>query len=359
MSYAIASAGTGGHVFPGLAIAEALERAGVGREEIVFFGGDRFEARAVPEAGYDFVQVELRGFKRSLSTSNLKIPVLVHRAARAIAEELRRRMVKVVIGTGGYVTVPAGWAARQASVPFFVQEQNAHAGLANRIMRRWAEDAFTSFPSTEGLPNGVYTGNPLRTEFVEFDRIRLRPLAFKRYGLDPNTPVLGVVGGSLGAGALNNAVQSLVLTWTGPDIQILHLTGTIHGASVSSQPNPFEIPWKVVPFEPSMDLFFAASDLLLARAGGMVAEITATGTPAILVPGDFGSKGHQLATARFVEQAGGAIVVEQDDLKDLAERIVEIIGDSERMTHMATRSKALGRPQAADDIAKRLIAAHD
>jgi len=358
MSYGIATAGTGGHVYPGLAIAEALERAGVGREEILFFGGERFEAGAVPAAGYDFVQVELRGLKRSFSSANLGIPVVVHRAATKIAEELRRRKVKVVVATGGYVTVPAGWAAHQAKVPFFVQEQNAHAGLANRIMSRWAVDAFTSFPTTEGLPNGLYTGNPLRSGFVEFDRIRLRPLALERYGLNPNTPVLGVVGGSLGAAALNEAVQSLVRTWSGPDIQILHLTGTLHGDTVSAQPNPFEIPWKVVPFEPSMDLFFAASDLLLARAGGMVAEITATGTPAILVPGDFGSKGHQLATAQFVEQAGGAIVVNQDDLNDIAERIVELVGDSERIHRMAERSKALGRPHAADDIAARMVAAH-
>ena len=108
-----------------------------------------------------------------------------------------------------------------------------------------------------------------------------------------------------------------------------------------------------------MDYFFAASDLLLARAGGMVAEITATGTPAILVPGEFGSKGHQLATARFVEEAGGAIVVSEDELSDIAERIVEIIGDPRRITEMAERSKELGRPHAADDIAKRLVATHD
>lgn len=359
MSYGIAAAGTGGHVFPGLAIAEALERLGVGREEIVFFGGARFEAEAVPGAGYDFVQVELRGLKRSFSSANLGIPVLVHRAATTIAEVLRQRSVKVMIATGGYVTVPAGWAARRASVPFFVQEQNAHAGLANRLMSRWAVDAFTSFPITEGLPKGVYTGNPLRSEFVEFDRTRLRPLALERYGLNPDTPVLGVVGGSLGAGALNEAVQSLVRGWSGPDIQILHLTGTLHGDTVSAQPNPFEVPWKVVPFEPSMDLFFAASDLLLARAGGMVAEITATGTPAILVPGDFGSKGHQLATARFVEEAGGAIVVSQDEISDIAELIVEMIGDVARLTEMAERSMALGRQHAADDIAERLVAAHD
>lgn len=359
MSYGIASAGTGGHVFPGLAIAEALERTGVGKEEIVFFGGARFEAEAVPDAGYDFVQVELRGLKRSFSSANLGIPMVVRRAATTIAEELRQRSVKVVIATGGYVTVPAGWAAHRASVPFFVQEQNAHAGLANRIMSRWAVDAYTSFPTTEGLPEGVYAGNPLRSGFVAFDRTRLRPLALERYGLNPDTPVLGVVGGSLGAGVLNEAVQTLVRGWSGPDIQILHLTGTLHGDTVSAQPNPLEIPWKVVPFEPSMDYFFAASDLLLARAGGMVAEITATGTPAILVPGEFGSKGHQLATARFVEEAGGAIVVSEDELSDIAERIVEIIGDPRRITEMAERSKELGRPHAADDIAKRLVATHD
>ena len=358
MTYAIAAAGTGGHVFPALAIAEALERSGVARTDIVFFGGDRFESEAVPAAGYDFVRVELRGLKRSFALANLGIPLVVRDASRTIGKELVRRNVGAMVATGGYVTVPAGWAAQRASVPYFVQEQNAHAGLANRLMSRKAVAAFTSFPVTEGLPRGLYCGNPLRTAFVDFDRQALWARALAHYELDPDRPVLGVVGGSLGAGVLNEAVHSLVLRWAGPPIQIIHLTGTLHAEAVSQLTNPQEVPWKVVAFETSMELFFAASDLLLARAGGMVAEITATGTPAILVPGEFGSKGHQLATARFVEAAGGAVVIEQAAIDSVPGEVARIIGNRRLLEEMSSRSRKLGRPGAADDIANRMVSVH-
>ncbi|MDH5422191.1 MAG: UDP-N-acetylglucosamine--N-acetylmuramyl-(pentapeptide) pyrophosphoryl-undecaprenol N-acetylglucosamine transferase [Acidimicrobiia bacterium] len=358
MTYAIAAAGTGGHVFPALAIAEALERTGVERTDIVFFGGDRFESEAVPAAGYDFVRLELRGLKRSFTPSNLGIPGVVLNARRTIGEELVRRQVGALVATGGYVTVPAAWAAQRASVPYFVQEQNAHAGLANRLMSRKAVAAFTSFPVTEGLSRGVYCGNPLRTAFVDFDRQALRAGALVHYGLEPDLPVLGVVGGSLGAGALNAAVHSMVLGWAGPPIQIIHLTGELHVEAVSQLTNPREVPWKVVAFETSMELFFAAADLLLARAGGMVAEITATGTPAILVPGEFGSKGHQLATARFVEAAGGAVVIEQANIDAVPDEVERIIGDPQLLAEMSSRSRGLGRPRAADEIANRMVSVH-
>ena len=334
MTYAIAAAGTGGHVFPGLAIAEALERLGVERDDIVFFGGDRFEVEAVPVAGYDLVSVPLQGLKRSFSSSNLKIPLTVRSAVRAIAAEMRSRNVMAAIGTGGYVTVPAALAARSADTAFFIQEQNAHAGLANRLMARFAQEAFTSFPDTEGLPKGAFVGNPLRSSFVSFNRSQLRETAYDYYGLDPMVPTLGVVGGSLGAGVLNKAVAKLVRNWDGPRLQIVHLAGRIHADEVRAEPNPQGIVWNVVPFETLMERFFAVTDIVLARAGGMVAEITATGTPSILIPGSFGSKGHQAASAEHVERSGAGFVVEEANI-DTASSLVRrlIIDTDERREH--------------------------
>ena len=128
---------------------------------------------------------------------------------------------------------------------------------------------------------------------------------------------------------------------------------------MAERSNPHNIPWKVVAFEPAMELFFAAADLVLARAGGMVAEITATGTPAILVPGEFGSKGHQAASAEFVLRSGGALVVEQDNVAQVATEIANLIGDPTRLTEMSAASSAIGRPHAADVIAERMIQAHE
>ncbi len=195
MSYAIAAAGTGGHVFPALAVAEALVELGVDRTDIVFFGGTRFEATAVPEAGFHLITLDLAGLKRSLTLANLRLPLVVRRAAERVAEELEKHTTAVLLATGGYVTVPAGWGARKAGIPFFVQEQNAVPGLANRVMSRWAETAFSSFPTTPGLVRPDYVGNPVRADLARFDRVESRPAALARYALEADTPIIGVVGG--------------------------------------------------------------------------------------------------------------------------------------------------------------------
>ncbi|MDH3306129.1 MAG: UDP-N-acetylglucosamine--N-acetylmuramyl-(pentapeptide) pyrophosphoryl-undecaprenol N-acetylglucosamine transferase [Acidimicrobiia bacterium] len=363
MTYALAAAGTGGHVYPALAVAEALEDAGVEKSSILFFGGGRFEKAAVPAAGYAFIELDLRGLKRSFSAANLSLPLVVARAARRVQGVVQARGVQVLLATGGYVTVPAGWGSRRAGIPFFVQEQNAHAGLANRIMSRWAEAAFTSFEQTAGIDNAIFLGNPLRREFTTFDRSNQRPAAFDYYGLSAGVPTLGVVGGSLGAGVLNEAVVDLVRSWTGGPLQIVHLAGRGHARDLAtgqagSGANPRGIVWRVVPFEDHMTMFFAAADLILARSGGMVAEITATGSPSILVPGGFGSKGHQDASAGMLSRAGAAVVLPEPDIAGLPGMVQRLLADPQRLAAMGLRAESVGRPASASAIASRLVAAH-
>ena len=148
MTYGIGAAGTGGHVYPALAVAEALVAGGVVRSDITFFGGDRLEKEVFPAEGFPFVEVELRGLRRSLTLRNVTLPWAVLSARRRIEAECSEREVKVALGTGSYVTIPLGWAAMRIGVPFFVQEQNADPGLANTVMSRRAEASFVSFSST-------------------------------------------------------------------------------------------------------------------------------------------------------------------------------------------------------------------
>ncbi|MGA9594717.1 MAG: UDP-N-acetylglucosamine--N-acetylmuramyl-(pentapeptide) pyrophosphoryl-undecaprenol N-acetylglucosamine transferase, partial [Acidimicrobiia bacterium] len=163
MTYAFAAAGTGGHVFPALAVAGALVASGVDSSDIVFFGGDRMEATTVPAAGYDFVAVDLRGLKRSFDPHNLGIPRVVRQATRRIQEEMRAREARACIVFGGYVSVPAALAARRVGASIFVQEQNAKPGLANRFVAGMAKRVFLGFPAAQRqLKRGEVTGNPLR-----------------------------------------------------------------------------------------------------------------------------------------------------------------------------------------------------
>lgn len=362
MSYALAAAGTGGHVYPALAVGEALVDLGVAVADIVFFGGSRFAATVVPDSGFQFEELPLRGLQRRLTVDNLKIPSTVAAARRRARVVIQSRNVKVALAAGGYVTVPVALAARAERIPYFVQEQNAHAGLANRLMAGGAVHAFTSFPTTEGLKNGLPVGNPVRRQLADFSRPHLRGEALQRYGFLPGRVTLGVVGGSLGATVLNESVVHLIAGWSGPDLQIIHLVGSRNASEYERLADTMDIPpsvmWSVVPFETEMEYFFAASDLVLARAGGMVAEITATGTPSVLVPGGFGSKGHQDASARYLEEHQAGVVVSEADQYGIVEAVSLLASDPDRRRRMAEASRKIGRPEAAKVIARAMIEHH-
>jgi UDP-N-acetylglucosamine--N-acetylmuramyl-(pentapeptide) pyrophosphoryl-undecaprenol N-acetylglucosamine transferase len=355
VSFAIAAAGTGGHVFPGLAVGEALVASGVSRREILFIGGDRLESRACPEAGFPFFGVQLAGLQRRVALSNLTIPAVVLRASRAIAATLRDRQVGVILGMGGYVTVPAGLGATRSKTQLFIHEQNAEAGLANRLMASRAVRVFGSFPRTERLPRAEWVGNPVRKNLARFDRVALRLSACERYGLDPHMPVLGVVGGSLGARVLNRAVADLI---SRPQpFQVLHLAGSSHEKEWADKAAA-RGDWRVIGFEPEMHWFYAATDLVVARAGGAVAELTVTATPSVLVPGGFGSGAHQRANAAALVEAGAAVLVPEDRIVELATTIPRLMVDSAQRESMARACVTLARPGAAADLATAMVAAH-
>lgn len=356
MTFLIAAAGTGGHVFPGLAVGEALVDRGVARSEVLFVGGNRMEATVCPAEGFPFLEVDIRGLRRSLSPSNLGLPLVVRRASARIAEAIEERSVKAVLGMGGYVTIPTGLAARRARVPLFVSEQNASAGLASRLASRWAAQTFASFPQTEGLPGAKWVGNPVRRAFWDFDREKLRPSATSRYGLASGAPVVGVFGGSLGSGVINEAIDELVRTWDGPRIQILHIVGERFFEGLASRDEGPAHRRVVLGFESAMEEFYAASDVVVARSGGAVAELTATATPSILIPGRFGSSGHQEGNARFLEESGAAVVLPEPDISRLGSVLSQVL-ESGRLDEMAEAARRIARPHAAHAIADAMLEA--
>jgi UDP-N-acetylglucosamine--N-acetylmuramyl-(pentapeptide) pyrophosphoryl-undecaprenol N-acetylglucosamine transferase len=361
MTYALAAAGTGGHVYPALAVADALVASGVPAGDIVFVGGDRMEARTVPAAGYDFVPVEMRGLRRSLSPANLALPRVVRRARQAITALLEDRHVTVMTVFGGYVAVPAAGAARRANATLFVQEQNAVPGLANRLVARRAAAAFVGFPdAAAALPRAQVTGNPLRAAFAHFDRATLVTEARRRYDLPDGVPVLGVLGGSLGARVLNEVTIHLTDALDADRIAIVHLTGRSHLDAVQARASRSLTAWTVRAFEDEMTWFYAAADLVLSRAGALtISELAATGTPAIVVPYALGTAGHQAANAAALEQAGGVVVMEERDIDRVPAAIEQLIGDPAQLQVMATASRAQGRPDAAEVIASALRSAAD
>jgi UDP-N-acetylglucosamine--N-acetylmuramyl-(pentapeptide) pyrophosphoryl-undecaprenol N-acetylglucosamine transferase len=359
MRYALAAAGTGGHVYPALAVARALTECGVEADDIVFFGGNRLEATVVPQAGYTFVEVEVRGLERSLTPRNVTLPIVVTRAARAIADRVRRTGIGVMAAFGGYVSVPAAWGAKRAGARLVVHEQNAVPGLANRLIAARADTTLVAFEAaTERLQGARVVGNPLRADVERFDRERLRPEALRHYGLDGRRPVLGVLGGSLGARILNETAE-LLTQGEARAVDLVHLTGTIHVEAIT--PRAASDPrWTVLPFEERMDLFYAASDLVLSRAGALtISELAATGTPAVVVPYAAGTAGHQAANAAGLSAAGGCLIVPEAEVAVLPDLLLVLLDDPARLESMGAGARAVGRPDAAIRVARAILGVND
>jgi UDP-N-acetylglucosamine--N-acetylmuramyl-(pentapeptide) pyrophosphoryl-undecaprenol N-acetylglucosamine transferase len=355
----IGTGGTAGHIFPALATAARLrDRLGA---DVLFVGRDRGqEARLVPAAGFSLEPVDALPFVRRVSPAMVKAPLAALRAARQCRTVLRG--ADVVLGMGGYVSVPVSLAARKERLPLVLHEQNAVPGLANRLAARWARAVALSFTEAGSrLPRRVrtvVTGNPVREEIaaVPDRRDALRAEAIVALGLEPARRTVVTFGGSQGALRLNRAVAGACrrLGRRG-DLQVLLIAGPDHEASErAALPAEDELVVRVHPFVLRMELAYAAADLMVTRAGATtIAEVSVCGLPAVLVPYPHATGGHQEANARTLERAGGASVITERDLSPdlLAERIEALVGHTERLDAMARASASFGRPDAADALA--------
>lgn len=361
MTFAFAAAGTGGHVYPALAVADALVAAGVSRSDIIFFGGDRMERTAVPAAGYEFFGVDIKGLQRSLTTDNLKLPAMVRRASRRIEAEMRDRKVRAAAVFGGYVSVPVASAARRVGAAVFLHEQNAVPGLANRMVAVRATGAYVAFPEAQRkLRKARVVGNPLRSPLATFDRASLRPAALARYDLPHDRPVLGVIGGSLGARLLNQVTSRIAGDADPGSLAIIHLTGSAHAEEILPEAQRSPVKWRAIPFEDSMEYFYAAADVVLSRSGALtISELAATGTPGVAVPYAAGTGGHQGANARQLERAGGVVVISEDEIDRVPVELQQLLMDDSRRQAMARDAYAVGISDAAETIARELIEVSD
>ena len=354
MKVGIAAAGSGGHVFPAIAVAEELQRRGVSRDDIVFFGGDRMEATTVPQAGYRFIGVDIHGLRRSLSLDNLKLPGKVMRARASIADEVGRNGLGVMVVFGGYIAGPAALAASKTGIPLIVHEANAVPGLANRMVARKADTVYVAFaPSLDKLKGATVIGSPLRRNFSTFDRDARRAQARERYGVGQDDTVLGVVGGSLGAQFLNEVTTALAAD-PSRDFSIIHLTGDLHIDGISDQASSIE-GWHPIAFEDDMPDLYAAADLVLSRAGALtISELQATATPAVVVPLPAGG-GYQALNAADLASAGGVVIEPQTDVAAVAGRVRTLLSDASALDRMGNALTTVDHKEAAATVADRIL----
>ena len=369
LSLLVAAGGTGGHVFPGLALARTIVQHDP--EATVRFAGTTrgIETRAVPEAGFALDLLPVLPLSRRLAKETLLAPFAAVNGTFAARRLLREHRFDVVCGMGGYITLPVAVAARLEGVPVVLHEQNAVPGIANRLAARVAKRIAVGVDAAAGAfppDRTVVVGNPVRPELAHLNRAALHAEAVAAFDLDPDRRTLFVFGGSQGSRRINQAVVAATASWPDPAaVQILHACGRRDEADVraawsEADPEARDLLVRIVPFVDRMDLAYAAADLALTRAGAItVAELTAAGVPAVMVPLPHATADHQMANARAVAAAGGAEVVTDDALDGpaLAATAAPLLADPDRLAAMAEAMLAKAHPAAAEELAALVVEA--
>lgn len=348
----VAGGGTAGHIEPAMALADAVTRLRPDAR-VVALGTERgLEKTIVPQRGYELAMIPPVPMPRKPTGELFRLPLKVRDAVRTTRELLDRVRADVVVGFGGYVSLPAYLAAR-GRVPIVVHEANVRPGLANKIGARFAVRVAAAGPGT-GLPNAEIIGIPLRQSITTLDRLAMRAQARTHFGLDPNAPTLFVTGGSQGARSLNVAVSGAARDLADARIGVLHVHGRKNTVAVQQIPGAPR--YLTVPYMDRMDLAYAAADVVLCRAGAMtVAEVSAVGLPAVYVPLPHGN-GEQALNAKPIVDAGGALLVPDEELNaaTVAELVIPLLRDPNRLRAMNAALRSTGHRQA-DEVLARIV----
>ena len=358
MKAMISGGGTGGHVYPGIAVAEELKRLRP-TDEIVFVGSRRgLEASVVPQAGFRIRYILTRGFPRgawwrwpfALLANLVAVP-------QAIVVMLAERP-NVVLGTGGYVSGPVSLAAWLLRKPLLLQEQNSVPGLANRWLARLADEVHLSFVEARSYfarkDNLKVSGNPVRGHILSGDRAT----AIAEFGLTAGKPTVFVFGGSRGAHRINEAALDAMRRLKGRvDVQFILQTGRDDFDWATGVVRDEQLPAKVLPFLQRIHMAYAAADLVVCRSGAMtLAEIAVCGTPAILVPYPHAAHNHQVINAANLVDRGAAAMILDRELtgERLAKEIAHLLADRQALSRLSANARTFARPDAAERIARSL-----
>ncbi|MBI5918751.1 MAG: undecaprenyldiphospho-muramoylpentapeptide beta-N-acetylglucosaminyltransferase [Nitrosomonadales bacterium] len=339
----IMAGGTGGHIYPGLAVADALRAEGW---NVTWLGAPgSMEAELVPKHGYPMAWVNFGGLRGKGLVRKLMLPFNLLRALAQSAAAIFRNRPDVVLGMGGYITFPGGLMASLLRCPLVIHEQNSVAGLSNKALAKLATRVLSGFPDV--LSGAHWVGNPVR------ESIAALPDPAQRYTARSGKLNVLVVGGSLGAQAINECLPQALMLLTEEDRpDVLHQTGKRHFARVQAAYQQAGVSAEVRPFLDDMALFYAQADLMICRAGALtVAELAAAGVASVLVPFPFAVDDHQTGNAKFLADHGAAILLPQTELtpQKLADLFKEMT--HERALAMAEAARKLAKPDSAQQVA--------
>lgn len=353
----IAAGGTGGHIYPAIAIADALKKQN-SATKIEFVGTrDRMEWIVVPKAGYKINNIWISGFHRRLTMKNLLFPVKLLVSLMQSRQILRRFRPDIVIACGGFAAGPAGWMASKLHIPLVLQEQNSFPGVTNRLLAKHAHTIFTAFQQAENyFPKDKIRllGNPTRKSLLDVDK----KSGLQAFNFQKEIPTLLVIGGSGGARALNEAMEfNLEKLHNELGLQIIWQCGEKYYDDLKQRIDTSKYP--NLRLEPYLEIAFAyaASDLVVSRSGAIsCAELMMTGKPSILVPSPNVAGDHQTQNAMAMAENGAAIMIRDHELSQrLFEETTKLYRNQEKLNELSLAAKALAMPDAATNIASQII----
>lgn len=363
MKVIMTGGGTGGHIYPAVAIADEIKKRNPDAQ-IIFVGAERgLEKKLVPERGYDIELITVAGFNRKNMLKNIDVVKKLMKGNKQARQIVRDFQPDFVVGTGGYASAPLVKMAQKEGVPTYIHEQNAVPGMANKLLEKNVRKVFLGFAkageSFKYKDKQVVVGNPVRDEFMHTEKQEAR----KELGFGENEFVILAFGGSQGAGRINKAMMSVIKEFNGDnDYRICLGAGSYYYDAVCKQLKEEGLETadniKIMEYIRDMAKYLAAADLVISRSGALsVAETTVSGTPAIFIPSPIVTGNHQYYNALAVAEEGGAIVIEEADLDndDLIEKIRSLKNDPEAMAEMAAKSKACGPVKATEIICDTIM----
>lgn len=350
----LSGGGTGGHIYPAIAIANELKERNPNSKFLFVGAKGRMEMDKVPQCGYQIKGLNITGLQRSLTLKNLMFPFKLMDSLINAKRIIKNFKPDVVIGTGGFASGPTLFMANKKSIPSLIQEQNSYPGITNKLLAKKVDKICVAYDGLERFfpaQKMIKTGNPVRQDLLEIDQKEEEAKTF--YKLDASRKTVVIIGGSLGARAINQAVEKNLDNIVSSEVQIIWQTGKLYYDEYRQYDKKEGV--YVHEFIQRMDLLYAAADVIVSRAGaGSISELCIVGKPVIFIPSPNVAEDHQTKNAKSVSDEGAAILLRETDIDAFASTINSLMSDPEKQKELSDKIKTLALPNATSEIADEI-----
>jgi len=346
----LSGGGTGGHIYPAIAIANELKHRNPNANFLFVGANDRMEMEKVPQAGYKIKGLNISGFQRSLTIKNLTFPFKLIQSLHRAKNIIKKFKPNIVIGTGGFASGPTLFMANKKNIPSVIQEQNSYPGITNKLLSKKVQKICVAYDNLESyFPRDkiIKTGNPVRQDLLEINDKRDEALNY--YNLDRNKKTVVILGGSLGSRVINQTVEKNLDNIVNSGVQIIWQTGKLYFEDYKKYDEKEDV--QVLAFVQRMDLLYAAADFIVSRAGaGSISELCIVGKPVIFIPSPNVAEDHQTKNALSITKEDAALMIKENDLKNFMKILQGLIKNEAKQILLKNNLKKMALPNATSQI---------